>query len=143
MGRINWARVLLGGVLAGIVINTAEFILNASILATDWERVYAALGKDAAVMAANIPLWILWSFLVGFAGVWLYAAIRPRFGPGPKTAAIAGLAVWVIVYVTFTLAMLAIDIFGDRIIWISFFWGLVEVLLALQLGAWVYKEAQA
>lgn len=143
MGRINWARVVLGGILAGIVINTAEFILNASILGKDWEQVYSALGKDATAMAANIPLWILWSFLVGFAGVWLYAAIRPRFGPGPKTAVIAGLALWVIAYLTFTLAMLALDIFTDRIIWVSFFWGLVEVLLALQLGAWVYKESQA
>ena len=26
---------------------------------------------------------------------WWYAAMRPLFGPGPKTAAIAGLAVWV------------------------------------------------
>ena len=27
--------------------------------------------------------------------MWLYAAIRPRYGPGPKTAALAGLALWV------------------------------------------------
>jgi len=26
--------------------------------------------------------------------VWLYAAIRPRFGPGPATAAKAGVAAW-------------------------------------------------
>lgn len=28
--------------------------------------------------------------------MWLYAAIRPRYGPGPKTAAVAGFAWWVI-----------------------------------------------
>ncbi len=26
--------------------------------------------------------------------VWQYAAMRPRFGPGPKTGVCAGLAVW-------------------------------------------------
>jgi hypothetical protein len=28
--------------------------------------------------------------------MWLYAAIRPRYGPGPKTAAVAGFALWFI-----------------------------------------------
>ena len=32
---------------------------------------------------------------LGIAAVWLYAAIRPRYGAGPRTAVIAGLAVWV------------------------------------------------
>ena len=33
-----------------------------------------------------------------FVTVWLYAAIRPRFGPGPKTAICAGLIVWGLSY---------------------------------------------
>lgn len=28
--------------------------------------------------------------------IWLYAAIRPRYGPGPRTAIIAGFAMWLI-----------------------------------------------
>ncbi|HSE60477.1 MAG TPA: hypothetical protein VLA99_17380 [Nitrospiraceae bacterium] len=30
------------------------------------------------------------------SALWLYAAIRPRFGAGPKTALYAGLGVWVL-----------------------------------------------
>lgn len=33
MGGINWGRVILGGLLAGILINVFEFILNGIILA--------------------------------------------------------------------------------------------------------------
>ena len=31
---------------------------------------------------------------MGILIVWAYAAIRPRFGPGPKTAIFAGLVPW-------------------------------------------------
>jgi hypothetical protein len=37
---------------------------------------------------------IMTGFVQGIATVCLYAAIRPRFGPGPRTAAIAGTSVW-------------------------------------------------
>src|SRR5438552_15041588 len=37
---------------------------------------------------------VLTGFVQGIATVCLYAAIRPRFGAGPSTAAIAALSVW-------------------------------------------------
>lgn len=71
--------------------------------------------------------------------MWLYAAIRPRYGPGPKTALVAGFAWWVIVSlqsgkwvavgfvpVKATLARLAIT--------------LPAILLAALVGAWPYEE---
>lgn len=33
---------------------------------------------------------------MGIWAIWLYAAIRPRYGPGPRTAIIAGFAWWFI-----------------------------------------------
>lgn len=36
------------------------------------------------------------NFVASVWAMWLYAAIRPRFGPGPKTAAVAGFAWWFI-----------------------------------------------
>ncbi len=32
MGKINMARVILGGLLAGLIINVGEFVLNEPIL---------------------------------------------------------------------------------------------------------------
>ena len=43
-------------------------------------------------------MFLAWGFLVGIFAVWLYAAIRPRYGAGPKTALCAGAAVWGIGY---------------------------------------------
>ena len=33
MGKINWARVLLGGLIAGLVINIFEYVTNGVVLA--------------------------------------------------------------------------------------------------------------
>src|SRR5712691_5631989 len=37
MGKINWNRVILGGLVAGVIINIFEFVLNGLILAKDME----------------------------------------------------------------------------------------------------------
>jgi hypothetical protein len=35
---------------------------------------------------------------LGILSVWLYAAIRPRYGAGPTTSVIAGFAVWLVTF---------------------------------------------
>ncbi len=39
MGKINWTRVILGGVVAGAIINVFEYLLNAVVVAKDWAGV--------------------------------------------------------------------------------------------------------
>jgi hypothetical protein len=143
MGRINWGRVFLGGLLAGVVINLSEMLLNSVVVKRDWEEAMRALGKDpAAAMAGNaMAIWILWGFLAGIGLVWGYAAIRPRYGPGAKTAAIAGVGAWFFVCFLSNLAMMNMGLFPRRIIMIGLVWGLVELIIAAIVGAWVYKEA--
>src|SRR5437870_2454167 len=92
MGKINWTRVILGGLVAGVIINVFESVLNGVILAKDMEAAISALGRQMG--GGALALFIAWGFLVGIFAVWLYAAIRPRFGAGPKTALCAGAAVW-------------------------------------------------
>ncbi len=36
MGKINWGRVFLGGLLAGVVVNVFEFVTNGLVLASNW-----------------------------------------------------------------------------------------------------------
>jgi hypothetical protein len=96
MRKINWGRVFLGGLLAGVVINIGEFLFHAVIFKDDMAEAMRAMGRDpATVMTGNaIVVWNILGFLGGIMAVWLYAAIRPRFGAGAKTALIAGVAFW-------------------------------------------------
>src|SRR5688572_17716239 len=95
MGKINWGRVVLGGLLAGLVLNVIDYLVYGVWLAADLNAAMQALGKSAMTMS-TIVWFIVFDFLFGIFLVWFYAAIRPRFGPGPRTAALAGVAIWVL-----------------------------------------------
>lgn len=138
MGKINWTRVLLGGLLTGVIINAFEFFTNGVVLARDWEATMKALGR--AMTPAAFVVFVIWGFLAGISAIWLYAAARPRFGPGAKTAALTGFAFWIFAYALPTLGNLALGLFPKRLLVIGVLVGLVEVILASIAGAWLYKE---
>jgi hypothetical protein len=138
MKPINWGRVILGGIAAGVVINLSEWILNEVVLKKENEEAMKALGKSGT---GSIAVWILWGFLLGIVAVWIYAAIRPRFGPGPGTAVKAGLAMWVLSSLSATIAFSNLGIFPFNAV--AFIWTLVEAVVATVIGAWLYKEEAA
>ncbi len=139
MGNINLTRVLLGGLLAGVVFNVGEGILNELILKADWEAAMQALQLPMVGGVIQGVLFTGVGFVLGIVAVFIYASIRPRFGAGVKTAVIAGLTVWGLIYIGFGFPFLA-GVFPTKLFWISTVWGLVEVPLATVAGAWVYKE---
>jgi hypothetical protein len=139
MSRINGKRVVLGGVVAAVIVNAGEGLLGV-LLHEEYEAAIRALGiRMEPDLATLLP--ILWSVVVGILAIWLYAAIRPRYGAGPRTAVRAGLAVWAFSTVTFSLAMASLRIFPARLMAIATAWSLVEVLVAVLVGAWLYREA--
>jgi hypothetical protein len=138
MGKINGGRVLGGGLLAGVVLNIWDFVINGVWLKNDWNTAMHALGKGD--MAGSEILWfVVCDFIVGIFLVWLYAAIRPRYGMGPKTAAMGAFAFW-FVTVWFRLAEVGMGLFTMNLVLMSAIATLVGMVLAAQAGAWQYKE---
>jgi hypothetical protein len=87
---------------------------------------------------------VVFTFVIGVLLVWLYAAMRPRFGPGPRAACYAGFAVWFLAWLWPTVswaAMGALDLTTWMLV-VGMLWGLVEVVLSVVAGAWLYKEAE-
>ncbi len=139
MGKINYVRVILCGLLAGLVLNLGEAFLNFVVLAGQWEEALRAINKEPPGGSMTVVFVIL-GFVLGWAIVWVYAAIRPRMGPGPRTAICAGLAVWFLSYAWPSLSGMPMGIFPNWLFIISIAWGLIEVPLAALAGAWLYKE---
>ncbi len=139
MGRINTGRVILGGLVAGLVINIGESILNIPILGAESDAAMQALGVDP-VGGSDVAVFIVMGFLLGLLAVWLYAAMRPRFGPGPKTAVIAGLVVFVLGVVFPSIGYGMLGLFPARLLVIANVWDLFEIPIASVAGAWLYKE---
>ena len=139
MGRINFARVLIGGFIAGIIINASEFVLNTYVVAEEMTAAMASLNKPP--IDPSMVIWfVLLSFGFGFILVWTYAAIRPRFGPGVKTAICAAALCWGLGYLFPNLFFIVLNLFPRGVMILTTAWGLVEVIVAGIAGAWAYTE---
>jgi hypothetical protein len=141
MGTINMAKVVVGGLLAGLVINVSEFLLNGVVFAEDIRAAMEALGKSPEMGTQQTAVWIVYGFVLGILAVWVYAAVRPRFGAGPKTAAMAGVVVWALAYLLPSVGYWNMGLFPVNFLVISCVWGLVELVVATVAGAWAYKES--
>ena len=139
MGKINLSRVILGGILAGIIVNISETVLHTIVLKAEHEEAMKALGKTMPMGTSVMVTWILWGFAWGIVAVWLYAAMRPRFGAGAGTAARAGLVAWFFGALLPAVAMMNMGIFAFGTV--EAVWGLVQSIIATVAGAWLYKEA--
>ena len=63
MGRINWGRVFVGGLVAGLIINLFEYVTNGVVLAANWGAPMKALGRH--LPASAIPVFIVGGFIAG------------------------------------------------------------------------------
>jgi cytochrome b subunit of formate dehydrogenase len=141
MASINLGRVVAGGLVAGVVANAIDFVTNTYVLAADWAAFAPTRNLDPAAFNSGsvAAAWITIDFLFGLLLVWTYAAMRPRFGAGPKTAILAGLALYLTVTVIlfgFTqmgLMSMALFVKGSLC-------AVVSTLAASVAGAAVYKE---
>jgi len=77
-------------------MNGDEATLHAAVLGGETGLLYERYGIAIPGAAGNLSLLIAATCLLGFIAVWLYAAVRPRFGTGPRVAVIAHL--WTGVY---------------------------------------------
>jgi len=140
MGKINFGRVLLGGIVAGIILSVGEFVLNEKVLGAQMKAFFTAhLFKEPA--GIFLPVAIGLTIVLGIVIVLGYAAIRPRFGAGPKTAIIVALFAWFACYVYCGIINAILFGIPKNIMLIVLVWGLVEYIIAALVGAWLYKEA--
>ena len=141
---INTSKVVAGGLAAGVVLNVMDFIVNGFVLVSQNEAamnainpsLYANMGGAAAITA-----FVVLDFLFGVVLVWTYAAMRPRFGAGPKTAFIAAVQVWLVSGVTYSF-MVAMGLFTVGYLALGAVAALVNLGVSAQVGAMVYKEEE-
>ena len=140
MAHTNRVRVVLGGLLAGVVINIVEYVTNGVLLRADWGQAMQALGKSPQINGTAIAIYNVWGFLLGIAAVWIYAAIRPRYGAGPGTAVRAGVVAWGLAVLLANLVNYPSGLYPTRLLVITSVVALFETIIATVLGAWLYKE---
>jgi hypothetical protein len=137
MTAINWRRVLVCGIVTGVVWSVLSAI-STRLLGADFNS--AVPGNRLFAPSAGLAAFL---FTVNLAGgiwsMWLYAAIRPRYGATARTAAVAGFSWWVVS----SLADATWGSFGlvpiKALLRLSAV-SLPEMIVAALIGAWHYKE---
>ncbi len=141
MGKTNWMRVFLGGLLAGVVIIVLGFATWVMYLQKLWNPAMEALGHPIpALTVGDYVFAIIRSIVMGILAVWLYTAIRPRYGAGAKTAVIAGLGFWVLSGLIPAISYGSMGLFPANVLVIDTLTYLVMLVVATLVGAWIYKE---
>ena len=139
---INTKKVLIGGIAAGIVMNVIDYVVNVFILGARMKAESDAFKPglaDQMMGGTAVVNYIVMDFILGIALVWTYAAIRPRFGPGMKTATYAAVLFWILALV-FLWGYTLMGMMSVGLWWTFAFLGLVNFLASAWAGAWVYSE---
>ena len=139
MGGINLARVLIGGIVAGVVANAGSYLIEQVILVEDGTQLAQRLNLDRAQVEASAATWIIGDFLYGILLVFAYAAMRPRFGPGPRTAVISAVTLYLPITIVL-MGFMSMGVFVQDAFLRSAGLHLVATVAASLAGAAVYKE---
>ncbi len=139
---INNSRVVVGGLAAGVVANIVGYVGYGIFLGPRFDAEAAAVapalagrGMTGSAVIANVGS----QFAIGILLVWIYAAMRPRFGPGMRTAINAALVVWLCA-ILFHLDWLVVGLMTATTYLLAVAVGLVQLVSAAAVGGMLYRE---
>ena len=137
--QLNLARVFLGGLVAGVVANALDFVVNEYLLVEDMQRMAQRFGLSEAAGLGVAITWVIVDFILGILLVWTYATMRPRFGPGPRTAITAALTLFAAI-TAIILGFTRMGLFSTPLFLKASACSLVTMCLASLAGSATYKE---
>ena len=124
---MNVSGIIKGGLVAGLLINVSEYVLNMMVI---------PMPEGAG---GSIGFWVVYAFVMGLLTAYLYALIRPRCGAGPKTGVCAGLLVWALHTLLPAGGMWNMGMAPDGLP-LMLAWTAVELALAGVLAGMLYSE---
>ena len=140
--KFNWARVVIGGLFAGIAMNVIAYI----VAIPNWNPDYEYLRDRQFLVQVPIHPY----FEIKMAGVlilgillgWLYAVARHRLGRGAKTALTVGAIVGFIAAVPSALFQAAWNPVPELSpLWVRWLvGGWIEVMVGTFIAAAIYSE---
>jgi hypothetical protein len=142
---INTSKVVVGGLAAGVMGNIVGFVGFGMLMGPRFEAEAVAVaptlagrGMTTGAVVTNIVV----TFVIGLLLVWLYAAMRPRFGPGSRTAIFAAMVVWLCGFL-FHMDMLILGLVTQQTYALASLVALVQLIASAWVGGMLYKEDEA
>lgn len=107
-------------------------------------QMQTALRVHSLAIEYSIGLWF-WSaliaLLIGLTMAFLYVPMRKYYGPGPRTAMLTAIAVWIGGYLPYLIGYHMIGLYTQRLLLQWGVVGLAEMMLGSIVSARIYREA--
>ena len=145
MSDINYPRVALAAAVAAVTFVVLEIVIEglAQLMfqfseAELWQQSFGPLPEGAGFAWINVLILVGICLLM----MWLYAALRSRYGAGPRTALITALFLWLFALLIWA-NFVNLGVFPLKIVGLSLLFNLFEIPGAVIVGSAVYKERPA
>ena len=144
MSNVNWGRFILGALIVAAICFISDGYLHQKLVSEQWEAVTAALGATMPEHAGFAMIWfVVFEAGRGFLTMYVYVLLRPRLGPGVKTATWAGVVAWVAYSLTGPAQFIPLGFYSESL-WISVgLYQLVFSIIAAIVGAAPYQEGRS
>jgi hypothetical protein len=139
MPKVNWQRVVAGGLAAGLIINLTEFCVNGILLRNRWERILLELNRRLLSSPGQVAVLQSWGFLIGISVIALYAHLIGPYRQGWRTACTAGLCIWLVGYISGAMTCVAMGVLPLALAADALLAGLIEIQAASLAGAALYR----
>lgn len=142
MYRINWVRILVGGLVASVILFLTDGLFHEQVVVADWKAVYGNLGvAEPQHSGLGVLYFAVFDLGRGFISIYLYALMRSCCGPGPKTAVLAGVVAWIAFSITGPAQFIPLGFYSNAL-WVKVgAFQLVTSIVAAVAGAALYREA--
>ncbi len=138
--QINLCRVIRGGLVAGLLIIISA-VTMVPVVGDDMNMALARFNLPPLSLGAMVYFAFV-SISMGILLVWLYAALIPRFGKGPKTALIAAFILWFMGNLLPNVANVFYGFMPVKLTIIGIIWGLGELFVGSLVGTRIYRERE-
>ncbi len=144
MSNVNWGKFILGALIVAAICFVSDGFLHQRVVTEQWQAVIAALGATVPEHGGFSMIWfVVFEAGRGFLAMYVYVLLRPRLGPGVKTATWAGVVTWVAFSLTGPAQFIPLG-FYSTMLWFSVaVYQLVFTIIAAIMGAAPYSEKAA
>jgi len=143
MKDVNWGRFTAGALIAAAICFVSDGFLHQRVVTALWHDVYDALGAKPPDHSGFGVIWfVVYEAGRGLLTMFLYVLLRPRLGPGARTAAWAGVVTWGAFSFAGPAQLVPIG-FSSAALWSSIAaYQLVFTIIAAVAGAAIYRSSR-
>lgn len=141
MAPVNWKRVLLGGLAFFVIYEAFAIVAWFTFIQEVWRETATRLSFADPAHLSFVAVYGALVYVSGILATWLYATARPLYGPGPKTAFVAGAAYAMVASVLPTFALAPLLHFPLMASLVTMIFGCIAIVAATMAAGWAYKDA--